>query len=97
MFNSFIYEVLLKNYEKPTESSSSGTTEPSKMHKCALNWSDTCAHCEMGYDHFKQNLSNASSASDHLKHKLNEYIAKLTGNLNRLFHFNIINIFILRG
>ena len=82
MRKSFIeHKFIIK--ELPTTLSSLQRHDTSKLHECAFNWSDRCAHCEIGFDELKQKMlssteSSAESLND-LRMKTEESLTKLEG------------------
>ena len=74
-------EVLLRDC--PSQVSSSQSQHSSKLHQCALRWSDKCAHCEIGYDELKQtSMLTAEPCEENLKQlrmQIEESLAKLEG------------------
>ena len=63
----------------------------SKLHQCALIWSDKCAHCEIGYDELKQKLLSSDNPTDDNLNELNKEIEESLATLegfNFLFDWN---------
>ena len=60
----------------------------SKLHQCALIWSDKCAHCEIGFDELKKKLASSTEPNrehlDELKNKIRECKTKLQGITKKL-------------
>ena len=51
----------------------------SKFHRCALDWCDQCAFCDMGHDVLKSMDANSDGYSELLIEKINESVSKLGG------------------
>ena len=79
-----IYDNFIIN-EHPSQIASSQISEliSSKLHQCALVWSDRCAHCEIDFDGLKQKLSSSTEPTEEnlneLKSKIEECLTKLEG------------------
>jgi hypothetical protein len=82
MLRNFLeHELIFKEY--PNKVSSSESNSSSKLHQCALSWSDRCAHCESGFDDLKQKVSSSNEPSEEnlndLRKQIEESLAKLEG------------------
>jgi hypothetical protein len=57
----------------------------SKLHQCALVWSDRCAHCEIDFDGLKQKILATAEPNEEdlneLKKQIGDSLAKLEGLL----------------
>jgi ElaB/YqjD/DUF883 family membrane-anchored ribosome-binding protein len=71
-------EVVLR--ECPNQISPS---QSSKLHQCALIWSDKCAYCEKTYDELKKKLSSSTEQNketlNELREQIEESLAALQG------------------
>ena len=59
--------------------SQSDQVNEAKFHRCALDWCDQCAFCDMGYDVLKSMDANSEEYSKLLIEKINESVSKLEG------------------
>ena len=83
--NNIINEVALREHPNQVSLSQIRQQLSSKLHKCALIWSDKCAPCEIAFDELKKKLSPSTEPSEEnlkeLKHEIEESLATLTGFL----------------
>ena len=62
----------------------------SNLHKCALLWSNKCAHCDTGFDALKLKLSSSNVSEDDFLKELATKIEKIEAELQgylKLFKF----------
>ena len=83
MTDLIINKVVIK--ENPNLDSSSQRSQQlsSKLHQCALFWSDKCAHCDIAFDELKQDFLSSTEPKEEklneLKNEIKECLAKLEG------------------
>jgi len=72
--------------EHPSKLSPSQIQEhlSTKLHQCALIWSDKCAHCEIAFDELKQKLLSSTQPTED---NLNELKNQIDGSLATLEGF----------
>lgn len=56
-------------------------TQKLKLHKCALIWSDKCAHCEIEFDELKE---RHNSSNERIEENLNDLKIKIEECENKL-------------
>ena len=76
-------EVVLQEHPNQVSSAQMRQQISSKLHQCALIWSDKCAHCEIGFDELKIKISSSAEPTEEnlneLKNQIEESLAKLEG------------------
>jgi hypothetical protein len=72
---------IIKEHSSQLSSSQIQELISSKLHQCALVWSDRCAYCEIGFDGLKQKLSSSAEPTEE---HLNELIKKIEECLTKL-------------
>jgi hypothetical protein len=85
-------EVVLKDHPNQLSSAQMRQQLSSKLHQCALIWSDKCAHCEIGFDALKQQISSSTEPTDENLNELSKAIEECLDTLEGI-HFLLIYLF----